>query len=348
MPTDRSCIFAVLFLSMFCFGCSLQQTVISTESARPAGLPISGQAADGPAYRLLRAHEAEADAVVRVVFGYLWGREGFPRDQVLAGEWATQALYMMLDSKTAALLYGIVCQEIRPYAAAVIRALLAFAVDSPFARQLREAGIFDAAKCLAELPKPDIDEKKWIRELTNHLQRQRQYTAQYTATMSRLLTGKATAKEIRFLGSTKTTNVALFPSVLVALAEGHETLPELDLLRLITAQRGGNDLLRHPGAFLLRQRLLLDQGAVFHLLQSAHLGDVSAIRLTALHYEQGTSGFPANIGLARAWRMRGAFSGDSVCQITLALDALNEFRPHYASSRVWATLAKEKDRKSVV
>lgn len=327
-----------LLISILFLGCS----------ARPQGnhhelAPQDGSLAhhDGtsPESLLLRAHEWDTDAVVKVVLGYLWGRDGFPRDPALADRWAFQANSMLDISKTI-LLTGLVSYEIYPaLRSTAARACLEFSKDNPLARQLREDGIFDVDKCLEELPPPDAKEKKWIGEFKTALRKYQNFTMQCLEIMRDLLNKKATPKEMLVLAEKNAAYVTAFPQF-AALLERDGGTPDIDLMRLVAAQQGANDALRYSGVDLLSQRLLLDTPAILSLFRKAHQHDFLAIRQMALNYEQGNSGFPLSPRLARAWRERGAYAGDAACQLTQAFPALDDAQSD-PSSWAWATLAKE-------
>lgn len=328
-----------LLLGITSLGCSAKQQGNRHEVSLQVEC-VFNQVETGPEKFVLRAHALDTDAVVKVILGYLWGRDGFPRDPLLAEQWATQANYMMLDISQTILLAGIVHYAIDHHSTVVrVRASLEFSKDSPLARQLREDGIFDVEKCLAELPQPNAEEEKWIHEITVALQQAQKITVQCTEIMGRLLNEKGTPKEIAFLEEQHVTYATALRRFSASLEHDGSTA-DVDLMRLISAQQGGNDALRYAGENLLRQRLFLDTQDILNLFRKAHQGDSLAMRQMALNYEQGSAGFPISPGLAHAWRNRCAYAGDAACQLTRAFPALKEEQSD-ASSWAWATLAKE-------
>ena len=88
-----------LFFSMLLLGCSVKQ-----QDSQPAVSPQveypSLQVETSPETLLLRAHDLDTDAAVKVVLGYLWGKDGFPYDPALSKEWAFE-INSMLEYSTA-------------------------------------------------------------------------------------------------------------------------------------------------------------------------------------------------------------------------------------------------------
>ena len=327
----------ILLLSVFLFACSAKRQEYQERDQPPRYLSIQGDVS--PEGLLLRAHEFDTDATAKVVLGYLWGRDGLPRDPALAEQWAFQSYYMW-DIHNAALLNGIVYYEIyHDMRSAVVRACLEFSKNSPLARRLSDTEIFDVDKCLMGLPLPDAEDREWIDKFKASLRRYQNFSIQCAEVMRRLLNEKATHKEMALLAEKNTMYITAL-SKLAALLERDGSTLDIDLMRLVVAQQGGKDAWRYSGEDLLWQRLLLDTQSVLNLFRKAHQGDSLAMRQMALNYEQGSAGFPISPGLAHAWRNRCAYAGDAACQLTQAFPALKEEQSD-ASSWAWATLAKE-------
>jgi TPR repeat protein len=329
---------SIMILLSPCAAVAVGQPTTGASQESPVPLALSVSLGETAGNILLRAHQYDVNAIVRVIAGYSYGIGGFHKDSSLAKAWLKPLLLLGAMKEYAVSALCIDLNEGR-LSKNVGRSLAhcKMAVTSTSAAEFRQLGLFDTEKICRELEADKRDNKKWkneYKEALNVYGTVKRETSKVSATLRELCHRAATPEEQYSIDATLNSIPLPILSFYIATKNDHEKKnqewrPEY-LCSFIFFQREVLSGEKIPKGFLslvsfsaamLREYIVIQDNKEKNiaLLHDAHKGNLSAMRTVAGNYMHGASGFPQDTQLAQAWFQSGAIEGDATSMLLVAM-----------------------------
>ncbi len=322
---------------------------------------------------LLRAHQLDARAIALAVVGYARGMGGFPRDPALASGWNAQ-LAAVNDAALTGLLSLMIFEQ-ADFSDDLLSSILAactLAQGSDLAPIFREKGLFDARPFCESLKKKKSSVPDWEKKYNKLIEFNKIYEKDLQEAIKAVRAFRDEPCSPQLQQDLNTAQETAIPETVVFYAatthNPAKDAPDWSAERLLlfidkldSCERYENKnpapgtvsaaqrikVLARTAKEAIREIVSLDREKALSVIRSAHgLGygkeHTDAVRSMAVHYRDGSLGFPGRGLLSLLWLQHAAFEFDNESRLLLAMEWFS--KKQYAEAWAWAdVIGKDKD-----